>query len=125
MKTIGKLGALGLMAASLGGCLIVDADVRESDWSGFSGGLLYGAEVSVRAPGEVSIVARSNGCTQKEHFRADVDRQDGNSYRVRFERVQEDNCKALVPEGKRMTWSFAELGVPQDARVTVGNRVGR
>jgi hypothetical protein len=123
MKTVVRLGAAALAASALGGCLNVDADVRETGW-GFSGGLLYGAEVSVRGPAEVSIVAHSNGCTQKEDFDAKVDRNDG-AYRVRFERDRADNCRALVPEGKRMTWSFRELGIPEGAQVVISNRVGR
>lgn len=129
MKNTIKLGVFALIAAAslpLSGCIIVDADVQESDWSRMSGGgLLYGAEVAVRGPGEVAIVVHSNGCTQKEDFRADTTKEDSNSWRVRFERVKEDNCKALVPEGKRMVWSFQELGVPAGARVVVANRVGR
>lgn len=123
MKTAMKLGAVALFGSALSGCLIVDADVRETDW-GFSGGLLYGAEVSVRGPAEITIVAHSNGCTQKEDFNADIDRDDGR-YRVRFDRDRPDNCKAFVPEGKRMTWSFGELGIPEGAQVVVANRVGR
>jgi hypothetical protein len=124
MNSTLKLGAVALFASSLGGCLIVDADVRESDFGGFSGGLLYAAEVSVRGPAEISIVAHSNGCTQKEDFGADVHHDDGR-YRVRFERNREDNCKAFVPEGRRMTWSFRELGIPEGSLVTISNRVGR
>lgn len=124
MKTIFKFGAVALAASSLGGCLIVDADVRENDFGSFGGGLLYGAEVGVRGPSEISIVAHSNGCTQKEDFSADVNHDDGR-YRVRFEREEEDNCKALMPEGRRMTWTFRELGIPDGAQVTVSNRVGR
>src|SRR5690242_17745872 len=116
MKNTVKLGAFALIVAAslpLSGCLIVDADVQADDWSRMAGGgLLYGAEVAVRGPGEVAIVAHSNGCTQKEDFHADVNKEDSNSYRVRFERTREDNCKSLVPEGKRMVWSFQELGVP-------------
>ena len=124
MKTAMKLGAVALLGSALSGCLIVDADVRDtSDW-GFSGGLLYGAEVSVRGPAELSIVAHSNGCTQKEDFHAEVNRDDGR-YRVRFERDRPDNCKAFAPEGKRMTWSFAELGIPEGGQVVIANRVGR
>jgi hypothetical protein len=124
-----KLGAIALIAAislTLSGCIIVDADVQADDWARSNGGgLLYGAEVAVRGPGEVAIVVHSNGCTQKEDFRADVNSEGSNSWRVRFERAKEDNCKALVPEGKRMVWSFQELGVPAGARVVVANRVGR
>jgi hypothetical protein len=122
-----KLGAIALIAGlslPLSACVIVDADVQESDWPS-GGGLLYGAEVAVRGPGEVAIVAHSNGCTQKEDFHADVNGEGSNSYRVRFERTREDNCKSLVPEGKRMVWSFQELGIPAGARGVVSNRVGR
>lgn len=124
MKNLMKLGAAAMFAGLASACVIVDADVQESDWGRMSGGLLYGAEVSVRGPSEISVVARSNGCTQKEDFRADVDRDDGR-YRVRFDRMRDDNCRALVPEGRRMTWSFAELGIPDGAQVTITNRVGR
>lgn len=124
MKNLMKFGAVAVVAGLASGCVIVDADVQEGDWGRLSGGLLYGAEVSVRAPSEISVVARSNGCTQKEDFSADVDRDEGR-YRVRFERLRDDTCKALVPEGRRMTWSFAELGIPDGAEVTVANRVGR
>ncbi len=124
MKNVMKLGATVMFAGLASACVIVDADVQEADWARTSGGLLYGAEVSVRGPSEISIVAHSNGCTQKEDFGADVDRDDGR-YRVRFERRRDDNCKALVAEGRRMTWSFAELGIPDGAPVTVANRVGR
>jgi hypothetical protein len=44
---------------------------------------------------------------------------------VGFRREVDDNCKALVPDGRSMTWSFAELGVPRNARVYIMNRVGR
>jgi len=125
MKNLMKFGAVAVLGAALGGCVIVDADVQEGDWSRFSGGLLYGAEISARGPSEVSIIAHSNGCTQKEHFRPDIDRESSNRFRVRFERTTEDNCKAFVPEGKRMTWSFSELGIPSDAQVVIANRVGR
>jgi hypothetical protein len=129
MKSITKLGAVALIAGlslPLSGCLIVDADVQEGAFNGYSGGgLLYGAEVAVRGPGEVAIVAHSNGCTEKGDFHADVDSEGSNSWRVRFERTRDDNCKALVPEGKRMAWSFQELGIPAGARVVISNRVGR
>lgn len=124
MNNVMKLGAAAAFAGLASGCVIVDADVQESAWGRMGGGLLYGAEVSVRGPSEISIVAHSNGCTQKEDFRPDVDRDDGR-YRVRFERRRDDNCRALVPEGRRMTWSFAELGIPDGAQVTIANRVGR
>jgi hypothetical protein len=126
MKHLMKLTAATALIASLGGCVIVDAEV-ERDWDSGHGkaGLVYAAEVGLRAP-EVTVTVHSNGCTQREHFRADVKRHgQPDSYTVTFHRVQEDFCKALVLDGVRLTWTYAELGLPQDAQVIVGNRVGR
>ena len=118
MKRIAILAATAATIA-LGGCVIVDADDRGGDF-----GYLYAAEVGGREA-EVSIVAHSNGCTQKEDFDHVVRRHDDNEFHVGFRRERADNCKALVPDGKRMTWSFAELGIPRDARVIIINPVGR
>lgn len=126
LKSMALAVAAAGLCAGLSGCVIVDADVRESDWDRASGAeILLGAEVGVRAP-EVSIVASSNGCTRKEHFTPDIDsKDDGRRFDVRFRRTVEDHCKALMPEGVRMTWSFAELGLPQGAEIRITNRIGR
>lgn len=125
VKTAGIL-AVASLSGALGGCVIVDADVRESDWDRASRSeLLLGAEVGVRSP-EVTIIAASNGCTRKEHFSPDIDSEDdGRRFDVRFRRTVEDHCKALVADGVRLTWSYAELGLPQGAEVRVTNRIGR
>lgn len=125
MTKLGLLAASGASALMLAGCVIVDADVREGDWGrGGDFGYLYGAEVSVRGP-EVTIVAHSNGCTRKEDFRFVVRDRGDNEYAVGFRRERPDNCKALVPDGHRMTWTFSELGLPRDAGVHIINPVGR
>jgi hypothetical protein len=121
-----KLTAAALGAASLlSGCIMVDADVRDNDFDGRGPATqIYGAEISARS-NTVTITAPSNGCTERSHFEADVDDEGDNHFDLRFSRVQIDRCKALVPEGKQLTWSYAELGLPADARVTVMNRVSR
>lgn len=117
--------ATGVAAAMLSGCVFVDADVRDNSWDrGGDFGYLYGAEVSVREA-EVTIVARSNGCTQKEDFDFTVRDRGEDRFDVGFRREHPDNCKALVPEGRRMTWTFAELGIPRNASVFIINPVGR
>jgi hypothetical protein len=124
MTKLAFIAATGIAAALLSGCVIVDADVRDSGWDRSDYGSLYGAEVSVREA-EVTIVARSNGCTQKEDFRFIVRDRGEDTFDVGFRREHPDNCKALVPEGRRMTWTFAELGVPRNASVHIINPVGR
>ncbi len=119
------LAATAVAGLMLGGCVIVDADVRESEWdrAGRSE-RLYGAEVGVRSP-DVTITAYSGGCTRKEHFAPHVDKRGEDRFDLRFRRVTDDHCKALVPDGVKLTWSFAELGLPPGAQVTVVNRIGR
>lgn len=110
MNHLLKLAGVVALAGSLGGCVIVAADGDsnrgDSKWRDGHGkaGLVYGAEIGVRAP-EVVLTVHSNGCTQREHFRSRVDRNGGdNSFTVTFRRTQEDFCKALAPEGVRLTW---------------------
>lgn len=124
MTKLTFIAASGFAAAMLGGCVIVDADVRDSGWNRGDYGSLYGAEVNPYQ-GEVTITARSNGCTQKSDFDFDINNRGEDTFDIGFRRERPDNCKALVPEGRRMTWSFAELGVPRNASVHVLNPVGR
>lgn len=125
MNKLALLAISGVAAASLGGCVIVAADVDDHwDHHGGDYGTLYGAEVSQRG-GEVTIIAHSNGCTQKEDFRFVLRDRGDDDFDLGFRRENPDNCKALVPEGRRMTWSFAELGLPRNASVVILNPVGR
>ncbi len=124
MNKLALLAISGAAAATLGGCVIVSADVRERWDHNGDFGTLYGAEVSQRG-GEVTIIAHSNGCTQKEDFRFVLSDRGDDEFALGFRRENPDNCKALVPDGRRMTWSFAELGLPRDASVVILNPVGR
>jgi hypothetical protein len=124
MNKLALLAVSGAAAAMLGGCVIVAADV-DDHWDHHGDfGSIYGAEVSQR-DNEITIVAHSNGCTQKEDFRFVVRDRGDDEFDIGFRRERPDNCKALVPEGRRMTWSFAELGLPRNASVQILNPVGR
>lgn len=127
MKSAITIIAAAALTAGLGGCVIVDADVKDTGWSHDSHGRLvslYGVEIGGRRDA-ISIIAASNGCTERGQFDADVDHDGGNRYSIAFLRKREDNCKALRPEGERLTWSWSELGLPGDAEVRVVNRVAR
>ncbi|MEO0714088.1 MAG: hypothetical protein AAFY37_09265, partial [Pseudomonadota bacterium] len=54
-----------------------------------------------------------------------VERIDDDRYAVTVDREQADNCRALVPEGVTLVWSFAALGIPAGADVRIGNQVRR
>ncbi len=124
MNTGLKAAAIAFLAAPLGACVIVDADV-EGEWDDFHGraGFVYAASVDPQDQ-QVSVTVRSNGCTRKEHFRTQVERRGRERFSVAFHRVTEDHCKALVPDGERLTWTFQELGLPPNASITIANPVG-
>ena len=117
--------ALALLGApALSGCLIIDADDE-----GYAGsyqyntpGTVFGAAVN---PDTVDFLVSSNGCTDKTYFEVDVDRRGDDGARVELRRIRTDNCRAFVPDGARVSWSYAELGLDPGMEVTVSNAVSR
>ncbi len=119
--------SLTALAAStlLGGCIIIDADERDlsSDLSPDRAyGTVYGAQVH---QDEVSFQVSSNGCTDEDSFRTQTASQGARRFEVAIERVRADNCRAFIPGGVSLSYSFAELGLPEGADVTVLNPVRR
>jgi hypothetical protein len=118
-----------LAAPMLAGCVIAiggDGDDGETHWSGDRGGryeTLLAVEVRAQAS-EVILTASSNGCTREASFRTDVNRERG-VYQIGFRRTERDLCRALMPEGARLVWTYAQLGVPDGATVAILNPVGR
>ena len=106
----------------LGGCIIVDADEHvRSDWEGSRNyGELMGADV---ANGVVTARVTSNGCTTKDFIGTDIDKTGDNRFAVGFYRERQDYCEAYMPEGVALSWTFEELGIPQDAAVRIRNEV--
>ncbi|MEZ5936689.1 MAG: hypothetical protein R3C52_00545 [Hyphomonadaceae bacterium] len=115
-----------LCAGALGGCVIVDADVRDS-WDDDDHFVrVMGAEITRAGPEPaIQIIASSNGCTDETQFDPVVRHRGGADYRVGFRRIEEDRCKAFVPEGKRLTWTYRQLGLPETAQVRILNQIGR
>lgn len=109
-------------ALFLGGCVIVDADEHvRADWGGDrSYGELMGADVT---NGIITARVTSNGCTTKDFIGADVDKTGDNRFSVGFYRERQDYCEAYVPEGVELSWTFEELGIPQDAAVRIRNDI--
>ena len=115
--------ALILSAAALSACVYVDAE----DSGGFHMTTHFGLE-DLRAvnigEGAVTVRMDSNGCTNKETVDVDVDQDGPNEYELAFERTKEDYCKAYFPNGIELSWTYEELGIPDDAYVRVLNDVG-
>lgn len=115
------IAALPLLA----GCVIIDAnesDGLESDFAHSDAGRVYGASVH---PAHVVFQVTSNGCTDRSYFEVDVDHHGSNRYSLELDRIRPDRCRALVPEGVEVSWSFDELGLPRGAAVEIENPVAR
>ncbi|XBQ15344.1 MAG: hypothetical protein ABL308_10275 [Oceanicaulis sp.] len=76
-----------------------------------------GAEVVVRTP--------SNGCTSKDSFETLVTGSGagGWTFDLALTRVEEDLCRAYLPEGVELVWTKDELGLPDGAEVQMVNPV--
>lgn len=120
--TVLRTAVLLLAAAPLlGACIVIDAGEDSGPKLRASAAArnepIYGAwfdeaGFNVRIP--------SNGCTDKDNVRVDVDHYD-RGVEVEVERIRPDHCKALVREGVVLTWSLEELGVDRTASVAVQN----
>lgn len=82
---------------------------------------LKGADV---AGNSVTARVSSNGCTTKDFISADVRKTGDDRFSVGFHREKQDFCRAMLPDGVALTWSFAELGIPDGAEVKVRNPIG-
>lgn len=124
LRRLGMLAAAGT-ALALSGCIIVDSEVHESDgWRHADLERLIGSEIGRGRP-EISIIAQSGGCTHREDFETKIQRRGGRAYEIGFRRIGVDRCKAFLPDGVRLTWSFDDLDIPNDATVVLMNPIGR
>ena len=73
-------------------------------------------------PGALVVVANSNGCTDASSFAVEVSEGDGPTS-VTLTRQRPDLCRALVPEGVELRWTFDELGLKSGTAVNVANPV--
>jgi hypothetical protein len=119
---------LACAAVGLSGCIYIsDNNIPDGDFDSDLGGpeRLYGAMVE---PDGVRIRVASNGCTDEQSFDVDVDRVGGPGdarFRVRFARETPDRCRAYLVDGVELFFSRQRLGLPDDARITIANRIVR
>jgi hypothetical protein len=73
-------------------------------------------------PGALVVRANSNGCTEASSFAVEVAEGDGPT-RLTLTRRTPDLCKALVPEGVELRWTYDELGLKPGASIVVRNPV--
>ncbi len=70
-------------------------------------------------PRGMTFQVRSSGCTQKADFEAQI--FEATPTQLVLVRIRPDVCDALVPYGRRIRFSFPELGLGQGQRVRVLN----
>lgn len=71
--------------------------------------------------GAVVVRVDSNGCTDASNFAVEV--ADGGTVDLTFTREKPDLCRALVPDGVELRWTYQELGLEAGKTVVVRNPV--
>lgn len=121
-----KIASAALALTVLGGCIIIDAD-DDNFHSNFDGshngyGTVFAADVSASS---IAFLVTSNGCTERDFFDVDVVKEDNDVFEIGLRRTRQDHCKARIADGVEVAWSYAELGIPNGAEVTIRNQVRR
>jgi len=110
--------AFVLAALALSGCATGGVRVSAPAGSGLSElEPLYRADAGREA---ITISVASNGCTAKADFAFYVERK-GQTVTLAFGRKRIDSCKSFAMGKTELTFTWAELGVPERAEVFLLN----
>ncbi|MBA4808208.1 hypothetical protein [Brevundimonas sp.] len=71
------------------------------------------------ADGGLVVRVDSNGCTQASDFEIAV--ADNTPTEITLRRTKPDLCKALVPDGVELRWTYADLGLEPGAPARILN----
>ena len=122
----GALLAVGVLLPLLGGCVIysneggekvsviTDRDTVKTE--------AVEAVRRVDFDGQrLNVVVGSNGCTEASSFEVQI--KDSDPAELTLVRRTPDMCRALVPEGVTVSWTYAELGLEAGQPVRVLNPI--
>jgi hypothetical protein len=113
MRTVAKsLAVAALVAPLLSACVIYDSSAGENVTVAVTRNDAPPAEAIREARfADGALVARvdSNGCTQASDFEVSV--SDGSPTEITLRRTKQDLCKALVPDGVELRWTYADLDI--------------
>lgn len=114
------------LALALGGCVIYSQEGGDRQVAVHVGDAAPAASAAlepvraVRAEdGRLIVRVDSNGCTQAADFAVRIEESD--PVRVRLERQKPDHCRALVPDGVEVSWTYEELGLTAGQAVRLFN----
>lgn len=125
MRLSAGLAAVALLPL-LGGCVIYSNEGGERKVN-INNQVVAQAEVleavrKVDFDGQrLNVVVGSNGCTEASSFEVKI--KDADPTELSVIRRTPDLCKALVPEGVVVSWTYAELGLKAGEQVRVLNPV--
>lgn len=122
---IRSLIAAALCAPLLSACVIYADDAADRD-------VMVRINRSAEAPletvrsarienGRLVVRVESNGCTDAADFAVDVTAGDDGWTDLALRRTDADLCKALVPDGVEVAWTFDELGLEAGAKARLVN----
>lgn len=126
------LKALVLAAAAaplLAGCVVYDSTTSDAV-SVRMGPTAAAVAASALEPlgsvrfetGALVVQAQSNGCTSEASFAVHIADTEGPA-QISLTREAEDLCKALVPNGVELRWTYEELGLKSGETAVVQNPV--
>lgn len=116
------LAAAALAAPLLSACVIYDSEAGENDSVAVTRNDAPPAE-AIRearfADGALVVRVDSNGCTQALDFEVAV--ADNTPAEITLRRTKADLCKALVPDGVELRWTYGDLGLEPGAPARILN----
>ena len=124
---IRSLALIAVAAPLLGGCVIYASEGGERDVMVQLAAVdeIGEADETVRSAhfedGRLMVRVDSNGCTSAANF--EVRLVGDRPAALTLERVRPDPCRALVPEGVEVSWTYAELGLEPGTSVRLMNAI--
>jgi len=126
---IRSLALIAVAAPLLGGCVIYASEGGERDvtvqLASAAVDEIGEADETVRSAhfedGRLMVRVDSNGCTSAANF--EVRLVGDRPAALTLERVRPDPCRALVPEGVEVSWTYAELGLEASDSVRLMNAI--
>jgi hypothetical protein len=129
MRALKGLALAAAAAPLLGACVVYDSTTSDtvSVRMGPTSASLAASSLeplrSVRfEPGAMVVRADSNGCTSEASFAVHIAEAEGPA-QISLTREAQDLCKALVPDGVELRWTFEELGLTASETAVVQNPV--
>lgn len=124
---IRSLALIAVAAPLLGGCVIYASEGGERDVMVQLAAVdeIGEADETVRSAhfedGRLVVRVDSNGCTSAANF--EVRLVGDRPAALTLKRVRPDPCRALVPEGVEVSWTYAELGLEPGTSVRLMNAI--